>query len=260
MRRIYPVYVVGIVAGVALIPFAHGDAVQQSCQALGSLFGTYAFMPFGAPPNNEILSVVAVFVWMYVSYPLIAKVQAKSGWIPVIAFFLVMQGLAIIAARVVHPDAAWFGRSYYIMSLYWVIGALASDKVNDTKLFSGFMNVLAAVLLFSAYLLVCDLLKFQGSHFIKSLLFALWFAWLTMVLARLDQTARHTYLARVFARIGVESYSLYAIHFPILIIAGLLEWNPFISLFAVFVAAHLFYELIEQPFWRRPKKENLVAQ
>ncbi len=253
--RIYPVYLSGIAAGLALsllTPFTDGHVWMQCAQALGSIILVGAFVPFGAPPNNGILLVVAFFVWMYLSYPMIAKIEARMGWMPLICFFLFLHISAMSTLLMMRIDSAWLGRSYCIMSLYWIIGAVSSDIAKKDNVRIGYKHHAAIVILFIAYICVSHYLVFKGSHYLKSLMFAVWIGWLLVILVKSEQTVppvRYGYFSKTLSIVGIGSYSLYAIHLPVLYLMS--KWNPFISLVSALCAAFLLFNFVERPFWLR---------
>jgi peptidoglycan/LPS O-acetylase OafA/YrhL len=253
--RIYPVYLVGIAAGLALsllTPFADGNVWSQCSQALWSIVLVGGFVPFGAPPNNEILIVVAVFVWMYLSYPMIAKIEARMGWLPVLGFFVILHISALAVLLMMHIDSTWLERSYYIMTLYWIVGAISSDIVKKVNFRIGYKHYAGIVMSFIAYIGVSHYLVFKGSHYLKSLMFAIWIGLLLVILVKSEQTIppiRYGYFSKTLSIVGIESYSLYAIHLPVLYLMS--KWNPFISLVAAFCSAFLLFNFVERPFWLR---------
>lgn len=255
--RIYPVYLAGIAAGLAsslLTPITGSNVWNQCAQVLGSMALVGGFIPFGAPPNNGILLIVAVFVWMYLCYPMIVEIEARTGWLPLLGLFLILHISAMVALLTMHIDSTWLGRSYYIMSLYWIIGAISADIVKKVDFRIGYQHHVGIVILFTAYIGLSHYLVFKGSHYLKSLMLAIWIGWLLVILVKSEQTVppvRYGYFSKTLSIVGIESYSLYAIHLPVLYLMS--EWNPFISLVSTLCSAFLLFNFVERPFWLQNK-------
>ena len=266
--RILPVFFFGCFLGVMSLYFGH-EPVNPFLSVIYGLSFIYPWVPLGAPVGNEILCIVQVLCWIYVAYPLVCFGKMRGGWKLVLGFAALLYTVAMCMAYL-GVDPTWAGRSFYALFIYWVLGAISAEYYIKH---GNFINLkwggLLLVISFFLYVGFCHYINIKGSHYIKSLMFALWNAvFLFHVMSAESKKQReYNWLTKAMAFIGEMSYSLYVVHFPILAITSLfiaqysigtsLMIGRLITVVLVFTVTYFTYRFIELPSHRLAKKISL---
>ena len=265
--RIAPVYAVAALLGAGL--GAASGAVQVSpAGLLAKLAFLGPFLPgVDAAQGNAPLGTAAVELWLYLLYPLGLWLRERGGGLALVAGLLALQGVAALELwRGVDPT--FVGAGLPVLASYWWLGALAAEAADAPVARRG--AALGAVAL-ALYLAAGNLLHWRGLHLGLSLLLAIAAAaLLAWAVARereaAEAQAAATALApaasaptaapRGFARfaqlVADRSYSLYAVHFPVLAAVALAlpagsAWVAVAPTAAALAAAWLLYLAVERP-------------
>lgn len=223
-RRILPVYWWGTLLGVGLValqttwPSANPLFAPQVAggwrDLLVRLFAVTAVVPGDVILGNWSLNTVSSEIAIYALYPLLFFGTRRLGWMPVLAGLIVLQfaGLALLPYVPLH----WLFGSPLLMGAYWYLGMLAAEwHAKGGRPVPGWTVLLA----WGLFLAVRALPFSPASHVFIQLVRALGFAFLVLWLvgreSRDPSTVRSGPL-RWLRPVGQVSYSLYAVHPPVI--------------------------------------------
>lgn len=240
--RIFPVFLLGCALG-ALAVFPYG--IQDFADA-GRVVAFNAFSPMGHIAGNEILQTVAVEIWLYVFYPITLFLYRKYGAAVLVSIALLIHLFpALLLVKGVDPT--WVGSSLYAFYLYWIIGMLSAEAVCNSQKSIPMWVIASAFLL---YVVLGNLVQIKGGHYAKSLFLAVWAGALLFALCR-----RHYQPRKFLVQLGKMSYTLYAVHLPLITL-----WAFFVGFstslsqiaFVAFLSAAtvVFFLLVESPSHR----------
>jgi peptidoglycan/LPS O-acetylase OafA/YrhL len=279
--RIYPVFAAGLALGLlanALVPAAGTLWVQPETWSAGRLMGTLvgvpAFWPWPPPPGNIILATVIAEMGLYLLYPLVLPVARRWGWtVVLVATAAVSVGVALLPPRV---DGEWAITSTWNYLFFWWLGALAAEQRARGRVLPAGRFWLNLAALAALYLIFNTWVRFPAMSLLTgprlAELFGPRFAgatlltgpWFALLCAGLVWHIDHLRVrVRVLEWIGERSYSLYAVHMPVLSLAlgAMLRagvWPLWLwmtaPLGAALGAALICFALIEAPALQLGKK------
>jgi peptidoglycan/LPS O-acetylase OafA/YrhL len=280
--RIGPVYWVGVVAGAvglmaaaqaSVVPPPYSDAAWTVTGLVGRLALLNAFRPWEDVGNGPLDTVAAEAI-LYAGYPLLLMLRRAGGWRAVFALSTLLH-IAAAAGLAMGLDASWIGASALTFHLYWAFGALAAERFVGSQSNVSRWTRCRAVIPFAVYLGSSSVLRMRGAHLVNTAILAAFAAVLLHDMMkheeRLEKHGLGLRVLRGLGWLGERSYSLYAIHVPVLVIAWIvLGWMQVgasvsrgVILGAVFVAAVIVYECVERPShrWARsgPRKQGNPA-
>lgn len=264
--RILPIYWLGILTGVFLFfkSFAQsplkaeallGTASIEALPVLVKFFGLSSFIPalFKVSfQGNGVLTTVMVEIWLYIAYGLVYflclnKIPLKKTAV----IFGMIWGLSFLLA-LMHPAYRgwWHNGSFASFSLYWWMGAYFVEFKEKKNFFVKKFIILA---------LLCVAL----SPFIKLFIFSeikkISIAYLFGLLVLKMESMKRD-ISPTLGSLGHISYSLYALHAPIIVYCFLAGIN-FISTFLIlFVIVFLVYTFFESPLMNFGKKKGLKSE
>jgi len=260
LLRIYPVLIFAIVFGYFVdFYFYHRVISDYAYNFFSSIFLLSGFLPIEPPYSNPILHTAIVEILIYLTYPFIMPFFKKNK-IGIILIILLIH-LFNFGFNFVNLNPTWVGRNLFALSLYWWIGALFAELTFNTgiqtikykKYFQGGVPLLIGYLI---YYLSSHLINFQGSHVFKSICLAVVSGILITTLVNRELILKFKVKFYGFQYIGSVAYSLYAIHFPIIVflasfltIKGVpINYQYYFILVAVIIITLLTYFFIEKPF------------
>lgn len=181
----------------------------------------------------------------------------RFGYIPVISVGLVayLGQVLVIMMGIISPEQ--LVGNYFEFLFYWILGACAVDMLYRRTI--PFRSAaLIAMTSFCVWFAYAHFVSFRGSHVVTTFLFAVAVAAMLYCLGALE--AKH-YLRgsamRIVSMLGKRSYSLYAVHTPIIALAMMIGRVSFfdagsvaerwITLACVIVTTGFYYRLIERP-------------
>jgi peptidoglycan/LPS O-acetylase OafA/YrhL len=268
LQRIMPVYWFASLLGLLLVGLeawrASGDPLLQFhaqssvTHALVRFAGLAGLYPEEVFVGNYILNTVAAEITMYAVYPLFHRLAAARRWGALGTAFLLMH-LGAVGLLRLGVSPYWVFNSLFMLGLFWFAGALLAHGfvARRWRLAGGWPLGLWLV-----FLATKQLPHFYGLNLIKQ---ALWGAvcaagllWVLTLEERHGTWSRQG-LVRLLCFSGAVSYSLYAVHTPVILLVswalhrGGLE-NYFIqlplTLLASMAATVACYRWIEQRFYR----------
>jgi peptidoglycan/LPS O-acetylase OafA/YrhL len=279
--RIYPVFVAGFALGLlsnALTPPPGNLWVQPTSlwahAILPSLTAASAVWPGEPPPGNTILNTVISEIGLYLLYPLLWPVVQRRGWVLVLGLTAVV---SLGATAFTHyAKVEWAFTSTWGFLFFWWLGAFAAEQrakgrvlasgrfwVNGAALgalyliFNTWVRFPAMSLLTGPRMAEMFGPRFEGAGLLTGPFFAVLCAGL---ICNID---RWRLRAPALEWIGERSYSLYAVHMPVMSLTlGLMlrtgVW-PFwlwmtAPLGAVAAAALVCHGLIEAPAMKPGRK------
>lgn len=280
--RIYPVYFFALGLGWlanAVMPAQSNIWVQPEPWTFGAVardvFGRSAFWPGAAPLGNTILHTVIAEMGLYLVYPALLAVVRRGGWTVVLLGTAVLSLGATAATH--YGRVEWAFTSTWGFLFFWWLGAFAAEQrarhqgLEARRFWLNVTALLALYVIFNTWVrfparslltgpLMADLFgpRFEGAGLITGP----WFAALCMLLlwhidfVRLSPSR----FWRSLVWLGERSYSLYAVHIPVLaltlwVLNHTMPWPLWCWMIAppaaVAAGALGCYVLIEAPGMRR---------
>jgi peptidoglycan/LPS O-acetylase OafA/YrhL len=266
--RIVPVYVIGVLLGViavvalqylspAIVPiFAGSDGVSPLC-VLAKLGGVSAFVPSlhrCSFQGNAPLVTVAVEMWLYLAYPVaILLLATRAGGMALVALLIVALGGGFAATA---SDAGlrewWNNGAFFGFVVYWWIGAACVSRPFAARAWT------AAPFIAALWLSLAVWTAYAGSGTVAPLVLEvkkLAFAVLVgALITRIDSGRMGASLARL-APLGRASYSIYAVHGPVLLVLLVSGVHYLVAMALATAAGVAVYAAIERPmlaFGRAP--------
>lgn len=247
-KRILPVYWTCVLLGLVVVAAEHGRPSGNALLVLhtsatpaqvAARIGCYGGLwPEEIFAGNYILGTVGVEILFYLAYPLFFRGAAANRWRLMGSIAVGLQLLALVLAPYVDPFVLF--SSVLVMALFWYMGALAAHLwlkrgwvVRGWWLGAGWALFLGLKLLPSFY----------GRNMLKQ---AAWAAVCMLVIGwALEWEKRHAgwkdrLLPRVLRGIGGISYSLYAVHTPVIL---LVNWTMLMVIGSQSYAAQLALNL-----------------
>lgn len=269
--RIMPVYWVALAIGVTsvLIMGTNNGSENHaiSFKLLFSVTGTAEVARFFNEsseffyPGNGPLSTVGVEMLLYASYPLFLFIHKKIGLTALLIIGLASYlSIAILRFQGVPPG--FVHGTYLEFMLYWIIGAVCAEIFVHASHRRSSMRWVKAMVLFltATYFVLINFVNIKGFHVATTLLFALAAgAWLILVLY--IEGGNKNPMGRIYRLLsfaGDRSYSLYAVHTPIIFLSIYLlgspnllhEIYPWLILMITLFAAEAIYRFVEYPCHR----------
>jgi peptidoglycan/LPS O-acetylase OafA/YrhL len=227
--------------------------------ALVNLTTLRGLLPIGDYPlGNGPLDTVEAEAWLYASYPVFLFALERWGKSGLIGAGIALQAVAV-SLGLLSQDMMWAGRSYWCFALYWMIGVLAAERYVASR--PGTPHAipwLAIGSTFVVYVLASHVIDFRGSHYLKNGLLAAWTGYTLAKLCAWEQSTNRVAPRAIewLRAIGERSYSLYALHFPLLTITAYLlieadrqgPWTiRLLPLLVAALGAALCYRYLERP-------------
>ena len=261
-KRILPVYWTCVLLGLAVVAVEHwrpsGNGLlilhtSATPAQMAARIGCYSGLwPEEIFAGNYILGTVGVEILIYLAYPLFFRGAAAIALVAV-----GLQLLTLVLAPYVDPFVLF--SSVLVMALFWYLGALAAHLavqrlwvVRGWWLGAGWALFLALKLMPSFY----------GRNMLKQ---AAWAVVCMLVLGwALEWEKRHAdwkerLLSRALRGVGGISYSLYAVHTPVILLVNWTmlvvgshsyAWQLALNLGLSLAATWVVYQGIERRFYR----------
>ena len=227
--RVVPLYWFATLFGIAAVLIANGTVpFFQDRVALWTSVVTFAglagiaklfFPAVEFHSGNSPLSTVAGEIVLYGIYPILLWISRRS--------LVLVAGFAAFAYAA-YAALVWSGypsgaieSTFLPFLLYWVMGAATVEVFARYRSNAHLkISVVLTVLTLALYLAFSYFAHFRGAHFINTpLLAAHAAALLHSMMTAESQLRRSGILARVLGALGRRSYSLYAIHTPVIALA-----------------------------------------
>jgi peptidoglycan/LPS O-acetylase OafA/YrhL len=283
--RIYPLFAIATIIGIcAVLYIEHTNAatkqdlqlfsastikhvsasnIAQKMLIVSGIFPpTYDYTYLGNAP----LASVVTEMWLYICYPLFFYLLRKKGWATIFILTTVLYLLLPIVWNIVGQEVyySWWLFSlcnYYVL---WALGAFAAEVVfGKIKLAQGHvlkMLAVAGIVYFGLFIL-SRVVPNSNIKLLRMLMLGLAFAALliTTIKGWTSPSYRFyailkSYLLKPIASLGDISYSLYAIHAPIVMILltfisayGLAQMSILAIPLIILILSVLTYKVIEQP-------------
>lgn len=270
-RRIMPAYWVASLLGLAFVLAEHlrpsGLALLQfhsqssPLHALVRFGGVAGLFPEEVFVGNYILNTVASEIVVYAVYPLFHHLAMRRNW-PALGLTFLGMHAAAIALLVAGADSYWVFNSIFMLGLFWFAGAwMAHLFVGRSWRPAGGWILLAWVLFLASKAVP----YFYGLNLLRQALWgavcALGLLWILGFEQRIRHWDQHRSI-RALCFLGLISYSLYAAHTPMMllatwVLATVLHTENYLlqlaaTLTAGFGAALASYYWVERPFYRPP--------
>jgi|GEM_PF-2579213 len=267
--RIVPTYLLASAVGVAVFVYFTNIDLHTSQSITGTsrirwdgllvkLLGISAFIPnlhyFGFQ-GNAPLTTVMVEIWLYVFYAitmrwLISGVHEETLW----KVIFVIWAIGLVIVGVYTKYYSWWNNGSFIAFLpYWWLGAVAVNKSNFRLLPNWKVMVLIYLLLTLGMIsgVMHGTAQFLLGEFRKIIL-AVLFAY---GIAYIDDA--RGYVIDWSAKLGKSSYSIYAYHAPILVMALILGLPWWLAPCLVLIVAVILNLVFEAPLTVMGKKLSL---
>lgn len=215
--------------------------------------------------GNKPLSTVAVEMLLYASYPLFLFIHRKFSLVGLMIFAIASYS-SIIVLRAAGIEPPFLSGTYFEFMLYWVWGAVCAEiymrHINEKK---GFITIIimAGGFIF-LYIFLAHLVSLKGFHVVTTALFAFASGLFIIGLLGLENSnyALIKKALKPLGSVGEQSYSLYALHTPV-ILGGIAllsyfdippNFYPWTTLILVMASTVLCFKLIENPMHLKAQK------
>ncbi|MDP3073926.1 MAG: acyltransferase [Opitutaceae bacterium] len=265
--RIAPVYWAASVLGLG---FVAAEAWRPSADTLLTLHAIASHAEVGARflgvagaypreilAGNYILNTVSGEILMYAAYPAFLFFATRSRWILLSAAFLGLQVVAVASLK--HLSPYWVFNSVLMLGIFWHAGALAAHLFLTRR---GHVTALHLVAAWVGFLALKSVPHFSGLNLLKQaawgLVCFLGLLWAVRFELRHGALGEHRVIAAL-RRLGGISYSLYAVHTPVIM---LVSWALIqggsrsytlqlaLTLTASLLATWIVHRCVERPFHR----------
>ncbi len=267
--RIMPVYWTASLLGLLLVFLERWQptgslllqfhAQASVSHALVRFFALAGVFPEEIFVGNYILNTVAVETIMYAIYPLFHRLAMQDRWRALGAGFILMH-VGAIGLLLLGANPYWVFNSIFMLGLFWFAGALvAHGFVTLRWRLTGWWVLLA----WGLFMFCKALPHFYGLNLIKQALWGLvCAAGLLWALSYEERhgTWRRRRVVQTLCYSGSISYSLYAVHTPVILIThwlllSLCHCENYLiqlgaSLLAVGSSTLACYYLVEHRFYR----------
>jgi len=248
--RIMPLLVIGTLLGWLVFAALNDDlriiAITNTANislsaAIYKLSGLFAFIPYQFEQllhqANSPLITCIVELWLYAFYILAMPLMQRMGQKLFMVLLLAITVLGAIAYNLWPAITSWWHNgSFFGFVLYWWLGALAVDPGN--KLFKPLIAYLLAFIALTVVLTMWPNILLLVE--IRKILLAL----LVAILLRKTETLN---LRGVNYSMFNASFSLYALHMPLICLALYFGLNLYVALLLIMLVAYISYVCIERP-------------
>jgi peptidoglycan/LPS O-acetylase OafA/YrhL len=224
--RIMPVYWTACALGLLFVAVQRGwpasdsllnlHATATPLQIVVRFAGLAGLFPEEIFAGNYLLNTVAVEMIVYAVYPAIHRFAARGAWRELGLVFLLLHAIAIVLLSWVTPY--WVFNSVFMLGLFWYAGALAAHLFVARDWRATGAQLGAAWIFFLVTKLVPH---FYGLTFIKQaawgLVCMLGISWVLGSEER-HGAAKAESIIRALRHTGRLSYTLYAVHAPIIML------------------------------------------
>lgn len=260
--RIIPLFFIGTFFGAMVFEVFRTPTIENILETQEitpkllflKLLGAQAFSSDLFEPTyqgNAALSTVAVEIWLYAFYPIGLIILTKLG---TLRFSISLLFVAIIGSLMVAYNMdlrPWWNNGSFLGFLpYWWIGVLFHNQR-----FKQIANNMLPFLILSFFVLTLMIL-INNLNPVTIECRKLCLAMLGgLLITKLDKI-RTTQIVW-YSSLTKCSYSIYALHTPIICICIYYTIPMQITFLAVLIVAYCSYLMIERPLYKRPKYEDL---
>lgn len=265
--RLFPIFLTGAVLGYAtfFLEKNYWPPLQNIFSDLSFLGGLNFSVVSG---HNSILSTVHSEFFLYVSYFLascLIGIKTKQHlW--ALIFAAAFYSLGSIWLINANDYNLWLARfpSFVIFLLPWWLGVMASDLIQKdiSKKFAlpVLLVATAGLFLLPVYQSVDSNSKMVALWLCNQLYYSLYFCLLiNYSIAVEERSLKVEKIFKKFSGLGAISYSLYAVHMPIIILAEkhiVGNYSKMIAMFVVFLVATICHYFVEKPLMRLKRAKN----
>ncbi len=275
--RIGPVYWLGCLFGIVAVLIANqgpdnGSEIRAS-YFLYKLLAIPAWLPFdwsasAFEQGNGPLATVMAEWWLYLIYPLVFLLAKRFGWKSALAVCFVTSYLAYKGFYFERFDQWWLiSSSPFGFLLFWTIGAFCASVFHGRHRICARFTLPAMLALYVICVVAAH--SVLRSDFSRNLAFSILCGLILISVCRAEENNSRAQgpgrVLRGLAWAGERSYTLYAIHSPLLAIAlfYITGWVDLgapnataircVPLVMSLLGALVFYECVEKPSHRRGK-------
>lgn len=218
--RIYPVLITAILLGYIVDFYFNHRLISQ--YFINFFFNGLLFtgiLPLEPLFGNRIMDTAIVEFLIYISYPFIFRYFKRNMIFVFLLFFLIhILNFGLTLTKV---ELSWVQRNFFRLALYWWMGAIFAELVLNSdpkylKVKKYFQGILPLFIGYVFYYSVSHLINFKGSHIFKSFLVALVGGILISTFVEQEYKSNFNKKFYGFEYLGLASYSLYAIHVPVI--------------------------------------------
>ncbi len=286
--RIFPLYWISILLGILVFYISLNTSLAQYIQTISAtdsdqitllnlLQKFFAFSEFNITKYsntylaNAPLASVVTEIWLYLFYPLFFYFLRKNGWKFVFAITTVLYAAVPVYYLYAgaEPFYNWWLFSVFNYYIIWAIGAFISElvfgniKINTDKILKLFF---ASLLLYVFCFFLMRHADAAWLKYIRMLLLSTTFGFFLYLVIKPEYKLKPNLLTQIFSPfynilsfIGNISYSIYAIHAPVLFLlitlfSGYGQWPIFSFPILIVVLSYFTYLIIEKPTHELGKK------
>lgn len=275
-RRILPIYWWSTLLGAILVglqflwPSDNTLLLIHTKAGLPELLlrmtGLQSLVPLDVIWGNWTLNTVSSEIALYALYPALLLVWRRAGWGTVIVLLIGAEIAGVMLASRVSPY--WLVNTPLLMGLPWFLGALAAEWYHhgSRARVQAWVPLLAWVL----FWVIRETPAFWGRYLViqnmRCIAFAALLLWLLNREAIATATPRPK-LLRLLAGVGRSSYSLYAVHTPVIMaVTWALGFSPLLrgnliqlacTLAASALMTFICYRWLERPLINQYRATHL---
>ena len=268
--RIFPIFLFGSVIGACVflicdspdIRLITGTEHVTIFDLLTKLTGLGVFYPKLHAPSflgNAALTTVAVEIWLYAFYPLGLVLFDRWGSKKFLALLFTLPLVGALMTTL-HPNSAgwWHNGSFFGFLTFWWIGVFILDDRFWGVLKKYSLGALLCYLGLTFMLIFMHPIPLVTEF--RKILFCLLFGYLLKTIDVESVKKTVTRLPKFFLGDILESsYSLYAIHVPILVLSIGYGINPIYAFVLCISIGYITYKIVEKPMSDVPVKRYLVT-
>ncbi|QIF02926.1 acyltransferase [Roseimicrobium sp. ORNL1] len=257
--RIFPPYLAALVLSGVVLVVVGALNHQSIVRWLASVFMMQNYVPPGGQvASNPSLWSLPVEMELYVAYPAVWWMINRLGCSRMLVFVGSVSAVSIVVSL---SGVRWLGGNFLNFWVVWCAGAWVAER-SAMKRLPGW--TLQWGLIFAGTLTAACASEMMSFPAAKSVSLLLWGAVgvLALIWASSDKSGEGwldaAWPARALAKVGVFSYSLYLVHYPLFFAMG--HWwkiwtgdkpsNLLVAMAGILIsvgAAWIFYILIERP-------------
>ncbi|WOO42910.1 acyltransferase [Rubellicoccus peritrichatus] len=212
--------------------------------------------------GNPALRTVATEIWLYALYPLVLAVLIYSSWCMRVIVLCLLYVATVAMTLLPMVPSGWAYESVPRFLVWWMIGVYAADWFKKHPTWGASMKGWMITILLAVVMIVLNSISdFRGAYLITVPVLALFSASLLISLLSSEFLGmiQGGVIVRAFSAIGLRSYSLYAVHMPVLGLYYLVinkynapyygapQGSAFVPLLTIALVTELFFRYIELP-------------
>jgi peptidoglycan/LPS O-acetylase OafA/YrhL len=262
--RILPIFWFAVILGILSLICTRSTSINSLniFDIIARISLIAPLLPINAPLGNSPLDTVVIEAWLYVVYPILYFLFKFKPFHFVVIILLCAACPPVLTLN--NFDRAWSFTNLIAFLPFWWIGAIAADiKIDGGNIITKYSAILMNKIHLLYYLYFMILVTFiifiiDRYTVVGAALRYLFQFILAIGVAKLLTTTSKVRNISIFSSFGLISYSLYAVHMPVLTLVAHFGYKDFqgfsFSVIGSLFVAAIVYWLIESPSHRLARK------